>query len=324
MSKIFELFNNNKHTISWTLWYCFFVWTISYILFNFNIFNLHQWQVLLHARLSGFGGFIFTMFILAIIPLYIATIKLVIKKKEMLIKLPTLKIPKFFIDLWAPDEPSQKNTPAPTTPPETKETQSSDSVNTVTINPAIPLEIQNSFARALKKTQLIHIEKPKNLNAQDTFTDTPNDLGDTIPLPTDFDIQFDNENTPDTMSAPVFSEINFDSTPTQPENITNTITKHLDTKNQEYKTEQDVIITKKHAIITHDDNDFWVTDEDNWFASGKTRQSPIKTVQNIAQTHNVTPVLYLETKNILDIDDLIKKWESDSITIISSPTELPE
>lgn len=324
MTKIFKIFNDYSHILSWTVWYMFFISTTLYLLFKFNIFSAYHWHILAHARLTGFAGFVFSMFILAIIPVYIATIKLTISKKEMPIKLPKLKIPNCIIELWQDAPTPEPVTPAPETTkkdPEPTDTTEQDILN----NTNIPTEIRNNFLQATKKAKLINITAPKNLQTTpDTLAipATPNDLNEDIPLPTDFDFQFNPEETNTERNViPTFSAINFDK-PTTPTPIKNKMTTHLDNKGQKYTTEQDIIITDQFAIATHDDSDLWVTDNENWFASGQSRPSPIIAVKKAATTHNVTPVMYLETQNILDLDDLKKQWESDGIRIITTPEEL--
>ena len=90
----------------------------------------------------------------------------------------------------------------------------------------------------------------------------------------------------------------------------------------DFTTTNDIIITDKHAIIAHTDNDFWVTDPDNWFATGKTRPSPIASVIAMANEHKVTPVLYLGAQNILDLETLIPEWESNGIKVITDLSEI--
>jgi hypothetical protein len=96
----------------------------------------------------------------------------------------------------------------------------------------------------------------------------------------------------------------------------------LDKTNTEYSIVEDIIVTKTHAIVTHNDSDFWVVDNENWFANGKTKPSPILAVKSVAEQHNVKPVLYLAEQNIMDIETLIPQWESDDITIITDINNL--
>ena len=128
---------------------------------------------------------------------------------------------------------------------------------------------------------------------------------------------------------PTFTEINFDEPDATPDTDTQTDTndnseliKYLTENNKAYSTDDNIVITDTHAIITHSDPDFWVADTDNWFAAGRVCPSPIIAVQNAATQHNRTPVIYLATKNIMDIDKLIPEWQSAGITVITDLSDI--
>ena len=323
MKKVFEIFSANKYAIIWTLCYIFAMWAILYFMFGFSIFNGTQWNKLIHAQLRGFAGFVFGLLILSALPLYIATTTLIIRTKKPLISVPTPKInfPKFFI------EPKQVPAPAPTpSPAPPSDSPAPDATPEQKLPDDLPPELHAAFLRA--RTNINHMEiKSPNTTPQPNAEESAPDV---LPLPSDFDIQLDDvpgfDDTPN-FSAPVFTDVNFDTpAPQDAETTAPTpnpdITKHLTQRGIAFTTIDDVIITDKYAIISHDDKDFWVTDNENWFAAGKTRPSPINTVLGHAHAHNVTPVLYLASHNIMDLDQMIPTWQSNGIIIITSPDEI--
>ena len=144
-----------------------------------------------------------------------------------------------------------------------------------------------------------------------------------IPIPTDFDIS-DNFTTDD--SVPVFQDINFD-TPTveiETENkkFENSVTKYFDKNNIEYETYKDFVANEKYIIYTHDDSDFWIMDEENWFAAGKQKDSPIPELLELAKQNDLTPVIYFESQNIMDFENTTKQMESSGVKVIKSLDEL--
>ena len=76
---------------------------------------------------------------------------------------------------------------------------------------------------------------------------------------------------------------------------------------------------KKYLIYDHNDEDFWIMDDDNWFASGKQKKSPVNRLIDLSEQYTVSPVIYFETKilnrtKIVEINrlfvyyqDLVKK-----------------
>ena len=61
---------------------------------------------------------------------------------------------------------------------------------------------------------------------------------------------------------------------------------------------------------------------DTWFATGKQKDSPIPELIDLAKQNELTPVLYLHSKNIMNIDTVIKNFESLGITVIQDLDEL--
>ena len=220
-------------------------------------------------------------------------------------------------------------------PPTTEQTEEkkSDDKNSDSdeLPPEIPSELRTAYIRArlnITPEQRSAFNQPCNTpGPENIITATETETPDEIPLPSDFDIDIEPEaeNYIDTdfsqMKVPTFSDINFDSVPTAPD-TTNELTQYLDNKSIEYKIEDDLIITDKHTIASHTDSDFWICDDDNWFATGKQCPSPIPKLLKIASENKTKPIMYLGATNIMDLDTIRQKWESMGITVITSPDEI--
>ena len=63
-------------------------------------------------------------------------------------------------------------------------------------------------------------------------------------------------------------------------------------------------------------------DDDTWFASKKQIKSPIPDLLDLAKQNDLTPVLYLESQNIMDLDGTTEKFESAGIRVIKKLEEL--
>lgn len=320
MKKILQIFNTHKYAIIWTICYIAIVWAILNFMFNFSIFNTAQWHKLAHAELHGFAGFVFGLLILAMLPLYIATTTLIIRTKKPLVTIPIPKIKP--INLVKKNQNTTPiKTPEEVTTPKTEEKQQE------TLPDELPPELHSAFIRARNRISAYEQITPCS---SANITEIDEQPGNGFPLPTDFDVQLNTipgiNSTPN-FSTPVFTDIQFDTTPLPPsstlENSDNKqITEYLTKQNIPFRITDDIITTDTYAIITHNDSDFWVIDTDNWFANGKTRPSPINQIQQFATEHNLIPVIYLESTNIMDIDTHIKQWESNNIIVITSPDEL--
>jgi len=275
--------------------------------------------------------------------MYIATTFVIARTKAPLF---TIKVPEriktFFVNAFQqtpqPAEntadksaPVVENTIAPTTEPtEKKEPEP--------IPETVPSELRVAYARArehIGRTQpsafdLGNLTKSTPIER----TDTPKqDAPEDIPIPSDFDID-----DVDTMidSVPQFTDINFDDDDEDDTEITDQdfsdirelsdtvqdVVKYLDYKSVPYTIDGEVVITDKYAIVSHTDPDFWVADNENWFAAGKTRKSPIKAVLDAAIQHNVHAVLYLGSENIMDIETLRAGWTDDNISVITDLKDL--
>ncbi|MBR5153466.1 MAG: hypothetical protein IKW57_01585 [Alphaproteobacteria bacterium] len=342
MKQIIETLKSHKHAVIWTICYVCIMWAILYFMFNFNLFSMHQWHRLLRAELHGFAGFVFGILMLAALPLYVASTTLIIRTKKPLITIqfPKIKIPQFL-------QPKKTGETAPrATTPAASETPSlgPDEENTPAELPEdLPAELRIAFIRARNKIGTVQTSIFNSIDKQPAIqvTDTPtissqNTEPDTLPLPTDFDIEIPDE-SPVFTDFPTFTEINFDTPDTEseptpepktPESNFDTlvdnseIINHLTTTGTEYTTHEEFVITPTHVITTHSDPNFWVADTDNWFASGAVRPSPIKRLKSISESENLTPVLYLAATNIMDLEKLQPEWESAGIRIITSVSDL--
>ena len=330
MKRIFDIFKTHRHALIWTACYVCVMWLILKTMFNFDLFSAYQWHRLLNAQLHGFAGFVFGILILAAAPLYVATTTLIIRKKQPLVTIPKPKLPQC-MKRPAPEPEKKEEEPKPEPKPERTD---------------IPLELRSAFARARHRIAIMPAQATNNSTQQSATQPAPTDNTEILPLPTDFDINLDFDDSDETaapsFSAPVFSEVTFAPTPTSApevdENILadilnesnsdskpdiSRITQHLTESGILFDTDQDnIIITPEYAIATHSDNDFWVADNENWFAAGKVCKSPIFAAQQAAQKHGRKPVVCLLATNIMELDNNIKTWESAGIKIITDPSEL--
>ena len=224
MNKIQAFFQNHKYFITWTICYLFVLWAILNYMFGFSIFSIHQWHRLANSRLHGFVGFVFGTLLFTALPIYISTSILIIRKKEPLIKIPLPKIPSFF-------KKKEPTSPAP----ETKESKETTPDNTPELDSNIPQEIRAAFIRAKNHPLDIKI----NLSESNSTNDTVNIEDTALPLPPDFDISFDSEESPD--KIPTFTDFNFDENTET--NNTSSIIEHLNNTNTKYDIIDDIIIT---------------------------------------------------------------------------------
>lgn len=281
MKKFIEFLHTHRHALIWTVCYVAITFLILLLLFGFNMFSGDDWVRLASARLRGFPGFVFGIMILAAVPLYIATTTVIVRTKKPLFTFGTTQDAK--------DESS--DTPAVV----------ADAADNTPLPQNIPTELHGAFRRARRNIGVCaesvfnrDITAPDIPQTSNLKLQTSGESG-TLPLPDDFDFS-----VPETSAAPMFKEINFDSPGT----------------NTGTDTDNDIIIKDGFAIATHDDADFWIADDTDWFASGKQKESPIKRAIAAAEKENLKPAICLKEKNIMDIDDKIKQWESSGITVL--------
>lgn len=316
MNKLWDFIKSHRHAIIWTLCYTLITWAILYFLFGFSIFSSAQWHHLMRAQLRGFPGFVFGIMLLAAIPLYIATTTLIVRtgKPLITIPLPKIKMPTFFQSPPPAPAPAPEPTPATTAPPAPME-----------LPDDMPAELRFAFIRNrnnLGQIQTSVFNNSAQITTQD-ISDLTQTLNETLPVPSDFDLEVQYNDTPD--SIPTFTEIDFESdaqNTTEDPSANIAVINYLTDKGHPYSIDGDTVITDTHAITTHSDPDFWVADTENWFAAGRICPSPIASVLTAAQKHNRIPVIYLATRNILDIDKLIPEWQSAGITVITDLSEL--
>lgn len=324
MKKISEIFTAHRHAIIWTICYILIMDCILGSLFNFDMFSAAAWVRLMHSRLYGFGGFVFGILILAALPLYVATTALIVRTKKPLF---TLWVPGFIKRAFAPPPPPadekadvpEKQAPETETEPEK-------------FPDSMPAELRGAFIRARRgggripvsafdNSHIIAQPEPQPVMAAAAAVGAT-DTADDFPIPTDFDTS----DTPATSASfPSFKEINFDdahaaSTPAPTTSADSAPTPQIPLDGAH--ADGDFIIYKNNLIAVHDDADFWIADDTDWFASGKQRPSPITPLKQRADELGLTPVLYLAQTNILELDARIEKWTADGITVITDLSAL--
>ena len=286
-------------------------------MFNFDIFSAAQWHILAHAKLRGFPGFVFGLMLLAALPLYIATSILIYRNKKPLFTIP---LSKFFgpvpIESEQQKQASQEIAETQEEVPETKP-----------FPPEMPAELHAAFIKARSNLEFKPIKSNFDISnvistggAQTSQIDNAQESEANIfPLPSDFD--FADTSQESTYEAtipnftPVFQDINFDDEPEE-ETPQEKLLNQLKTYGRSARIEDNIVLTDESAIAIHDDSDFWIADEDAWFASGKQKKSPILNVLEKSKQLNLQPVLYLAQTNIMDLESRKQDWEKQGIKIV--------
>ena len=332
--------------VAWTVCYAFFMWVILWGLFNFNMFSVAHWIKVTRVELHGFPGFVFAILLLAAVPLYIATTVLTVRNKIDPIK--ALR-PRCF------DAPPK---PEPVKP----EPLVVEQDTLPELPAGVPSEMREVFAIAKKNSAVhqksvfnrqsifdnspvtssvkspVTVSAPKPSLQTITSTevtqptpvvtekDTITDSAGPLPIPKDFDTPSVRDN-----DVPIFSDINFDDDDDETED------EDTDTQNtpeyagvQEflsgagYKTEMmgNLIVVDKFAIAVHNDDDFWVADELDWFAAGRQKPSPIVELENAKKEKKIKPILYVGENNIMDYDTVSAQWRDMGIQIVTNNDEL--
>ena len=198
MNKFLEFLQKKRYAIIWTGCYVVAMWAILQFMFNFNMFSAAQWNVLMHAQLRGFAGFVFGLLILAAVPLYVATTAIIIRTGKPLIP---VKIPKFMTPV--PIQEDNKKEDVPQTTPQVEETDKK----------IVPTELKAAFERAR-----VHVgAAPKSVfdignvitnrpQANETQSVPELQPSDALPLPNDFDVSVDEVPS----FTPVFSDMDFE------------------------------------------------------------------------------------------------------------------
>lgn len=326
MKKLIDFCTPTKTAIIWTLEYFVFLYFILQFLFGFNLFSYRHWWIFLHATLHGFGGFTFGVIMYSALPIYIATLLIILRKNTKIIETPEIiekiftTIGKIFV------RPAPKEEPVITAPTTPEPTNDQLTPNTVEYPSDMPPELRAAYLRAKQNRPLASNSVSTFNKQQPVLQPQPTSSeNESFPIPTDFDIS---DSLPDNATPnfsndfPVFKDIDFDTPLEQPKELSNSVTKYLKKNNIEYETYRDFVATNKYLIYDHNDGDFWIMDEDTWFASKKQRESPIREMIDLARQNNLIPVLYLESQNIMDLPGTTERFESMGVRVIRGLDEL--
>ena len=292
-------------------------------MFNFDIFSSTQWHILAHAKLRGFPGFVFGIMILAALPLYVATTILIYRNKKPLITIPLSNlfgpVP---IEKEQQEQETEKNKEEQTGTPETKPFPAE-----------MPAELRAAFIKARSNMEfkpiksnfdISNVMSAENKETLESQQETNNETN-AFPLPNDFDFEDDSTETSfeSTMPnfTPVFQDINFDDEPEE-ETPQVKLLNQLTSDGIKAKIEDNLVLTDKSVIAIHDDSDFWIADEDAWFAAGKQKKSPVLNLLEKSKQLNLQPVLYLAQTNIMDLTNRKQEWEKQGIKIILDINDL--
>ena len=323
MKKIFDFFKSNFIAIKWTAWYFFTLWLILKYIFNFNMFSYHYWWKFFHATLHGFPGFVFGLLVYTAIPIYIVTTIITMRKKEYVIKISIIDKIFTFVSKILSKIFQKKSEPEP----ESEKAPEPESEKKQEFPSELPPELRVPFMRARNNLSLngaVSVYNKTNSQPQQQPTQQNESVENVMPIPSDFDIG-DAFNEPNT-AIPTFTDLNFDvpsDTPIATEKeLENNTTKYLTQHGIEFETYKNMIAIQKYLIYEHNDDDFWVMDGDSWFASGKQIDSPVNELKQIAKQNEIIPVIYLHSKNIMDIDNTIANLESNGIRVIKNLEEL--
>ncbi len=304
----------------WTVWYFFIIWAILKLIFNFDMFSVYYWWKFFHATFHGFGGFVFCFLVYGMIPIYIVTTIITWRKKELIIPIPFVN--KILATLSKIFSLSSKSETKESTPETT--TEKIDEPETPEYPADLPPELRVPFMRAKNRMPLTSAISVYNKTyVQQNKEHEPETISEKsdIPIPMDFDIS-DTINEPLHDSIPQFTDINFDVPIATEKELENNTTKYLKDKNIDFETYHDFVATEKFVIYEHNDEDFWIMDGDSWFAAGKQKDSPVSELIDLAKQNKLTPIIYLHSQNIMDVDNIINKFESLGIRVVKKLDEL--
>ena len=318
MNKIKEFLQTNLIVLKWGLYYFIGLWFILEFLFGFNLLSAQHWHKFFHSSFHGFAGFTFQIIMYAALPIFIASVITIYRTKEPIIKITIFdKIKEYLKGL------------KPTTAEESKEetTTENESEPEYIYPNDLPRELRIPFKRAKER---IGIRGPVSAYNQihQTKNETPEqptpESTDAFPIPSDFDISdtFDENDTQSLNEIPVFQDLDFDTPIMTEKKLENETTKYFDNKKIEYETNKNFVITDKYVIYEHNDGDFWIMDNEAWFAAGKQIDSPVPEILQIAKMNSLIPIIYLQSENIMDIETTISNFENNGIRVIKSLAEL--
>lgn len=314
MKKILDFLKTNFVIAKWTFWYFLVVWLILWYIFKFDMFSRAYWWKFFHAHLRGFVGFVFGALIYSIIPIYLATVSVIYRTKEPIIKIPLIdKIREYIKNKFAKPEPE----------PIVEEEKAEPEIIPEFEYPAdMPREMHAIFKQTKERMILAGKTRPTTVYQPKPQQENPEPENESFPIPTDFDIGVSLNNEPDD-NIPTFKEINFDE-PVQPAQPDNTMIKYLRDNNIEFEIYNNFIITNKHLIYIHNDPDFWIIDEDNWFAAGKQIDSPIPVMLEMVKDTQLKPVIYFESTNVMGFGGTTETLQNQGITTITKPEEITD
>lgn len=317
MNKIKEFLQTNIIVLKWSAYYFIGLWCILEFLFGFNLLSSQHWYKFFHSNFHGFAGFTFQIIMYAALPIFIASVITIYRTKEPIIKIALFdKIKEYIKNL--------KQEPVAEEKAEDEETESEPE----DIYPEdLPSELRIPFKRARDRIGIrgpVSVYNQIHKTNEEKPTETASDSADSFPIPSDFDISdtFDENDTQSLNDIPVFQDIDFDMPIMTEKKLENETTKYFDNKKIEYETNKNFVITNKYVIYEHNDGDFWIMDENSWFAAGKQIDSPIPELLQIAQINGLIPIIYLQSENIMDIETTISNFENNGVRVIKSLSEL--
>ena len=322
MKKVLDFFKSNIIVIKWTILYFFVLWLILRFVFRFDMFSAHYWWKFFNSTLHGFTGFVFGWLVYTAIPIYIATTIVTYRKKEFIIKIPLIDKVLGYTSKFLSGKKTEEKTEE-TQPQEEQTVKSIDS----DVPPDVPPELRIPYARAkhnLSLTGPVSVYNKQTQQKSKKTEQTPEamDTNSPMPIPTDFDISESLDNGDE--SIPLFKDIIFDEQKPEPEpeKLENNTTKYFTEKNIEFETYKQFIATNKYVIYEHNDEDFWIMDDKVWFAAGKQIDSPTEELIGLAKQNELTPVIYLHSQNIMDIENIISGFEKSGIRVVKNLDEL--
>ncbi len=331
IKSLIKFYTSHRYAVIWTACYVTIMWVILRVLFEFNMFSWTHWHILMHAHLRGFPGFVFGILMLAALPMYVATTMLIVRTGKPLIQIPKPKIPALIKKLIPAQ---QKSAPTETDTPAAPTDQSPQPEPSPELPVGLPNELHAAFIRA-RNNPPFEFQRPDAAHTpSDTNVTAPTDNQmdpDGLPLPMDFGFEDSTPTPSDSFvpaALPTFTSIDFDSpapassapivvdTPAPDSELTDVIN-HIRSSNRDFTLENNVILCADMAIGAHTNPEFWIADDDDWFATGLQKPSPVAAAIRAATAHGVTPVIYLGAKNIMDIDGRIAAWTANGVRVIT-------
>ena len=316
MEKILEFLKKNVLIVKWTIWYFFVFWLITRFVFNFNMFSKLYWWKFFHATFHGFWGLTFVILVYSAIPIYIATTLTIHRKQALLFKIPLISNLPIISRLFEKKTEPAKEGTAPE--PEEEEEAKDDEEYPIDL----PREMRIPYKRAKQHKSFMGTVSVYNRTPVKTPTEQDAiEEKSAMPIPMDFDISDDIEQDMND-SVPTFTDINFDTPIATEKEIENNTTKYFKSHNIEFETYKEFVATEKYVIYEHADDDFWIMDNENWFAAGKQIDSPVPELLGLAKQNDLTPVIYLASQNIMDFENTVQQFTESGVKVITKLEEL--